>query len=256
MKINKKYESSIYDNVVLSTEEQQTLIPTSADKWSQYEKICRQISQTTATSIVPTQDFDAALYYLDAKIAASRKTLSAYDAFKIVDSVDEQDELETKYALLSENSGLIINIDVDFNNISFSAGDIIFKDFYGKIHKIANTVRGFYYPYGITYDSTTKYYTLTYAFKTGFPNLDETISVSFPNAETQPATAIYNVNEVLPASQSKEITAIEGVHPIWEIRLYSEGAIGEKIFNAVKITAGDKYTITNLTSQDLWIMAK
>lgn len=257
MKINKKYESSIYDNVVLSTEEQQSLLSISEDNWKQYEAICHQITQTTASTIVPTKDFNAALQYLDAKITASRKTLSSYDVFKIVDSVDNENEIETKYSTLSENSGLIINVNVNFSNISFSQGDVLFKDYYGKIHKIANSVRGFYYPDSITYNSTDQCYTLKYAFKTGTPDNDEMIGIEFPSEVEKPSTTIYNISQALTSNSSLSIDKISAIHPIWDIRLYIDSTIGEKVFNAVKISEySTGYTITNLTSQTLWIMAK
>ena len=95
-----------------------------------------------------------ALNYLNQKLEAVRKTVSFWDAYQIIDVIDNKDNVLSKLTQLPNNSSLITNVKTPFSwtnpstglSDSIYSGDIFIKDYSGIIHLIHATNKGIYVP--------------------------------------------------------------------------------------------------------------
>lgn len=100
-----------------------------------------------------TQGIINALYYLNYRLEAVRKTISFWDAYQIRETVDDRDTLLGQLANLPPNSSVVSNLRMPFkwlNNLqqeeTVYRGDLFIKDYQGKIHLIHGTSQGTYEP--------------------------------------------------------------------------------------------------------------
>lgn len=107
-----------------------------------------------------------ALYYLNRKIEASRKTISFWDAYQIKDTIDNRDLALGQLTRLPANASIVSNLRDPFiygGDQTVYRGDILVKDYEEQIHLIHTLSTGFYKPINITGASNT--YQITYKFE-------------------------------------------------------------------------------------------
>lgn len=251
MRINKKWTESIQDNVLISTDQQTTTvtyddIKTNAESiisWLGHSKMAFDTKDNSDT--LPYY-----LRYLEAKIDASRKTATFWDAYKITDVVKNIDEFNQKYGVLPNNSGLIIDapITIDANH-SYNQGDVVYKDFYGNQLCAKAQVGGVFKPDSI--ESTKNGNTETYTYEMKFVYVEQVsnkpVELTIPDVSATVEEKLYNNVLSLTPKGSAELTLIQipgtsnYITPIWEIRLATDETTryGEKVFGAVSVSYKD-----------------
>ena len=197
MKINKKWTESIQDNVLISTGQVTEKvdyegIKTNAESiisWLGHSKMIFDTKDNSDT-------LSYYLQYLEAKIDASRKTATFWDAYKITDVVNNIDDFNQKYGVLPNNSGLIINapITVDANH-SYNQGDVVYKDFYGNQLRVEAQVGGVFKPDSIT-SQTNNAGNPTNTFQMTFQYIeqvtDEKVDLRIPDVSSSVVEKVYN----------------------------------------------------------------
>lgn len=244
MRINKKWTESIQDNVLISTDQQTTTvtyddIKTNAESiisWLGHSKMAFDTKDNSDT--LPYY-----LRYLEAKIDASRKTATFWDAYKITDVVNDIDDFNQKYGVLPNNSGLIINapITIDANH-SYNQGDVVYKDFYGNQLCAKAQVGGVFQPDSITNYNNT--YTYQMKFKYIEQIVNEEIKIDIPDVSSTVTEVVYNNKLSLTSKGSAELALIpivgtsNYITPVWEVRLATDDntRYGEKVFGAVSVS--------------------
>lgn len=99
---------------------------------------------TSYTSTLMQKDLE----HLNRKLSAVRKTITAWDTYKITEVVAEKNLLAGKIQGLPLNSSLVVNTSepVYLNGKTYQLGDIVFKDINGNLHQIKSAPSGFFYP--------------------------------------------------------------------------------------------------------------
>lgn len=125
-----------------------------------------------------------ALYYLNRKIEASRKTISFWDAYQIKDTIDNRDLALGQLTRLPANASIVSNLRDPFiygGNQTVYRGDILVKDYEEQIHLIHTLSTGFYKPVNLTP-------------VTGSQNTYQII-YQFENSQSTPVDLSLNVTE-------------------------------------------------------------
>ena len=109
------------------------------------------------------------LEHLNRKLSAVRKTITAWDTYKITEVVIEEDLLAGKIQGLPLNSSLVVNTakPVYLNGKTYQLGDIVFKDINGNLHQIKSAPSGFFYPSNIHLANGTNTIQIDYSFFVG-----------------------------------------------------------------------------------------
>lgn len=275
MRINKNYEESIYDNVLPITSTS-TLIyngsgATETLDGAALETLASYISHSLSTSgfnFNTSTNWRDACEYLDAKITASRKTATFWDAYKISGTLSDND-FANKVGSLSNSTGYIFTGNsYSYNGDTYSAGDVVARDTYGNlIHVIAGQA-GFYRPNTIAeVEGAAGTYQLTFSYENkDLPTDGSTHQIDFASTSVN-SGVIYSIDEELTAGKSysilmKSITNDDGeevyIRPIWET-WYVSGSVPSRIFNAAKVTIDEinhKYIITNNSLLTIKLLAK
>ena len=249
MRINKKWTESIQDNVLISTDQQTTTvtyddIKTNAESiisWLGHSKMAFDTKDNSDT--LPYY-----LQYLEAKIDASRKTATFWDAYKITGVVSNIDDFNQKYGVLPNNSGLIIDapITIDSNH-SYNQGDVVYKDFYGNQLCAKAQVGGVFQPDSITNhtkENGNKTYTYQMNFKYVEQIVNNEVNIGIPDVSTEVTEVVYNNLLKLEPKSSDTLNLIQIVGtsnyitPVWEVRLATDDntRYGEKVFGAVSVS--------------------
>ena len=266
MKINKKWTESIQDNVLISTGQitekvDYEGIKTNAESiisWLGHSKMIFDTKDNSDT--LPYY-----LQYLEAKIDASRKTATFWDAYKITDVVNNIDDFNQKYGVLPNNSGLIINapITIDANH-SYNQGDVVYKDFYGNQLRVEAQVGGVFKPASISNKTDENTGNLTHTFEMTFQYIEqvsnEPVILEIPDVSSSVVEKVYNNVLNLEPKGSSELaliqiagtsgTEVNYITPIWEIRLATNetARYGEKVFGAVKVSYANGKVLFENTS--------
>lgn len=225
------------------------------------------------------EGFKTALYYLNARIEACRKMISAWDAYQIQGSIQDGATIDTQLSQIPVNSSLIANFDTPIkwtlNNeeITLYKGDILFKDHTGELHYIKSLSAGYYAPVQIKSITGTNNFQLVYRYASDTPK-DGTATAT----ATEPITTISKQHE-LPISLSSESNAYElsgtivaggqtsaisfvknngtTIYPIVKLFLQSNTTQMEQVFlDTVYTYTTDTFTISNPTSQTLYYEVK
>ena len=110
-----------------------------------------------------------ALYYLNRKVEASRKTISFWDAYQIKDTIDNRDLALGQLTRLPANASIVSNLRDPFiygGNQTVYRGDILVKDYEEQIHLIHTLSTGFYKPINLTPEAGSQNsYQITYQFE-------------------------------------------------------------------------------------------
>ena len=203
-----------------------------------------------------TSDIPSYTYYLDAKLSAVRKTATFWDAYNIREVASTLEDFIQKYAVLPNNSSLIINTgSFELNGKTYQHGDIIIKDSFGQEVQVKNESNsGVYYPESIT-KTDDESGNLILSFQYGLPNEKSTIDLELPSTTPKEGTLysrIYTNKDFI--SNSIELNAKldsnkKVIIPFWECREWNEGNnYGDKIFNLVKLTIQDTKLIFHTDS--------
>ena len=252
MRINKKWTESIQDNVLISTDQKTTTV-TYDDIKTNAESIISWLGHSKM--IFDTKDNSDTLphylQYLEAKIDASRKTATFWDAYKITGVVKNIDEFNQKYGVLPNNSGLIIDapITIDANH-SYNQGDVVYKDFYGNQLCAKAQVGGVFKPNSIT-NKTDENGNSTNTFLMNFIYIEqvtnEKVELEIPDVSSSVIEKVYNnILNLQPKGNTKDkadlnlIQTTDGnyITPVWEVRLATDDDThyGEKVFGAVSVS--------------------
>lgn len=200
-------------------------------------------SQVDKTNL-KTSDIPSYTRYLDAKLSAVRKTATFWDAYNIREVASTLDDFIQKYAVLPNNSSLIINTgSFELNGKTYQHGDIIIKDSFGQEVQVKNESNsGVYYPESIT-KTDDESGNLTLSFKYGLPNEKSIIDLELPSATPKEGTLysrIYTNKDFIDSfiEFNAKLDADNNVIiPFWECREWNEeNNYGDKIFNLVKLT--------------------
>jgi len=112
------------------------------------------IAHTSIDNFKPdTTGIINALYYLNYRLEAVRKTISFWDAYQIRETIDDRDELLGQLANLPPNSSVVSNLRIPFKWLNslqqeetVYRGDLFIKDYQGNIHLIHGSSQGTYQP--------------------------------------------------------------------------------------------------------------
>ena len=218
--------------------------------------------QTSYNSTLMQKDLE----HLNRKLSAIRKTITAWDTYKITEVVVEKELLAGKIQGLPLNSSLVVNTSepVYLNGKTYQLGDIVFKDISGNLHQIKSSPSGFFYPSNIQKtgsDSNT--IQIDYSFFAGSqPSLPEqTIDQDNNKPITEPGhtikttltlsedTNFYNKSDfIAPREKVTDITKIENVLPKVFTYLCEGESILEEIYIDNILTVSDTITIENPTT--------
>ena len=165
------------------------------------------IAHTNIDNFNVTPDgFVGALYFLNTKLDAVRKTISFWDAYQIRETIDDKEQFLGQLAAMPVNSSIVSNLRVPFTWIDNTSnqsqtiyqGDLFIKDYNNRVHLIRGISQGSYQPQTNWTPSTTgsSTYTLTY-FYTEKP--DSSVQTTLQIPDTQPAG--YNYQADLTTSQ-------------------------------------------------------
>lgn len=216
-----------------------------------------------------------ALYYLNARIEACRKTLSAWDAYQIRGSINDGSAINSQLAQLPANSSLIANLDSPttwtWNNqdIILYKGDILFKDNTGEVHYIKSLSMGYYAPVQIT-QTTGNNFTIKYRYASDTP------AQGSQTASSDPITVISQ-EHILPITVTAEKNAYEMsgeltsngtitldfvknnetiIYPIIKFFICNNTQTEQVFLDNVYTYTDTTFTITNSTSQTLYYEVK
>lgn len=137
------------------------------------------MQQYARLTTMPTDDTERAFNYLNAKMAAIRKTITAFDALKIQGTIDDVETANAVITSLDNNASLIVNINsFNYGNIVCRRGDIINKDTTGELHFIKSETSGFFFPSNITNIGETNNIEVTFTYTENPPVIDESTGPS------------------------------------------------------------------------------
>ena len=151
-----------------------------------------------------------ALYYLNRKIEAARKTISFWDAYQIQGTITQVSSALGLLTALPANSSIVSNLRDPFTWMNDEGeletvyqGDILIKDYQNKTHLIHTVSSGFYEPAAIAErvaDPASYLLAFTYS---DTPHTD--VTTRFPLPEDQSAAIGYNITFTLNAGQSRTV---------------------------------------------------
>lgn len=188
------------------------------------------------------------LEYLNRKLSVVRKTITAWDTYKVVEVVTEPELLGAKIQGLPLNSSLIVNTptSVLLNNNNYSMGDIVFKDINGIIYRLQSQPSGFFYPSNIksAQEGTPNTIEITYSFTSGSQPAFGTATISEGSSLAEPAqnikTTINMEKDSLPYNHSfalnktnpskSDIIYHSNIPPKIFAYIMDEGVKGEEIY--------------------------
>lgn len=157
------------------------------------------------------------LSFLDRKLTATRKTITALDSYHIIGDAKTSTDVYAFINSLLPNTSFIVNtpntVSYAFNNIDYQLkkGDLIYKGLDNNLIYVPALASGYYYPSAFTNPSGNTY-ELTYSFTSNPPK--EGTEQAIGNGEyknLQASFAIkeeqftYNQQFALTAKQQKEI---------------------------------------------------
>ena len=205
----------------------------------------------------------ADLEHLNRKLSAVRKTITAWDTYKITEVVIDKELLAGKIQGLPLNSSLVVNTSepVYLNGKTYQLGDIVFKDINGNLHQIKSAPSGFFYPSNIQLLDNTNTIQIDYSFFAGSqPPSSEQIIENGPI--TQPGHTItaglglqadnnfYNAaGELTTVDRTVTINKINNILPKIFVYLYHNETALEEIYIDNLVEIGETtITINNPTT--------
>lgn len=192
-----------------------------------------------------------ALYYLNYRLEAVRKTISFWDAYQIRETIDDRDELLGQLANLPPNSSVVSNLRIPFKWLNslqqeetVYRGDLFIKDYQGNIHLIHGSSQGTYQP-AEDWEPTQpggSTYQLIYTY-TESPKTEVKTSLTI---QGQPQG--YNNSITIPPNDDDSFSAIENIKPIVKY-YYVENNIREQIiFDESFSISGTTISVSNNSS--------
>ena len=191
----------------------------------------------------------SALYYLNSKIEAARKTVSYWDAYQIRGTITDRDAFLGQLAAMPANSSIASSLRnpfqwTDQNNETHTIyrGDIIIKDYLEQLHYIPSLNTGFYKPNSVT-AVANNIYSINYIYETNAQATDTHLNFAIDGT-----FGGYNETKTIAArSTDNSINYISGVQPVVKIYLG-----GEQVFldNTYSIS-NNRVVLNNTTSVSL-----
>lgn len=242
IKLNQSLENSLVNcTLVKTTPVEESYNNYAAERvisWLAYS----QVDKTSLTS----NDMASYVQYLDAKLNTVRKTATFWDAYNIREVASNLNDFIQKYAVLPNNSSLVINTgSFVLNGKTYQHGDIIIKDNSGQEVQVKNeSTGGVYYPDSIVPIDEGESGNLRLTFRYGSVTKED-ISLDFNAKEPQSGelySGVYTKSNFSSSDGQNKLSmaalVVDGkpVIPFWECReLKSDNTYGEKIFNLISL---------------------
>lgn len=197
-----------------------------ADNFIQHGEV---LLDTIAHSCIDNFNADTAgiinaLYYLNYRLEAVRKTISFWDAYQIRETIDDRDELLGQLANLPPNSSVVSNLRIPFKWLNslqqeetVYRGDLFIKDYQGNIHLIHGSSQGTYQP-AETWTPTEQSgstYQLTYTY-TESPKSEVKTTLTIEGQPQGYNNTLSITAPIYPAAPIKDSTTatIESIKPV------------------------------------------
>lgn len=175
-----------------------------------------------------------ALYYLNRKIEAARKTFSYWDAYQIRGTLTDRDQVLGQLAAIPANSSVVSNLRNPFSWLNPNGeletvyqGDVFIKDYEDRIHLIHTLSSGFFVPDSNTTKSGNTF-TINYNYQSD-NNTTEPVPVRLELSNPQWKGYNFYVELDPNGSDSYEFEFDDEDNPIYPvIKIYTED--GEQVF--------------------------
>lgn len=192
-----------------------------------------------------------ALYYLNYRLEAVRKTISFWDAYQIRETIDDRDELLGQLANLPPNSSVVSNLRIPFKWLNslqqeetVYRGDLFIKDYQGNVHLIHGSSQGTYQPEEIWKPTAQSGSTYQLIYK--YTESPETEVKTRLTIQGQPQG--YNNSITIPPNNGDSLSVIENIKPIVKY-YYVENDIREQIiFDESFSISGTTISVSNNSS--------
>ena len=235
----------------------------------------RMPSMMSAASPYSIESFQADLQFLSRKMEAVRKTLSIWESYRIADVATNRDELEYKLGALAPNSGLAVNFAADNESIgdmSYSQGDVVFKDYLGNSYLLKSFSGGYYFPCKATpLNEAQTVLQIDYQYTTNLP-IEDSKTLSANEVLQEPYTNInfkitetdtqdrYSLQQSLSPNSSVSLVALfntnnELIRPVtaWYLLDANNNKIDRIYFDSDWEWDGNTtITFTNVTPFSCW----
>jgi len=155
------------------------------------------------------EDFVSALYYLNFKLEATRKTISFWDAYQIRETMDNKENLLGQLSSMPVNSSIVSNLRVPFTWLNelneeetVYRGDLFIKNYDGRVFLVHGTSQGWYKP-STEWVSSGDSYSLTYTY-TENDSSDVITSLTLNDVAPQG----YNISKSIATNASDTFTYV------------------------------------------------
>lgn len=272
MKLQNEYQHSLQNHVIMNTTESTRVEDTITDTKRTLQSIASWISHNYCTDIDIAKENDKSsidpekmvsyLNFLEAKVAAARKTATFWDAYNITTSASDKEDFIQKYAQLPTNSALIIgfNSAITIGDNTYNRGDIVVKNKDNQQLLIKNAETGYYMPVSADKEETGNTIKLTFKYQDGTAGQAQTIEV--PIASTDDGI-LYNTILTLDADAKGSVTLKSDssgnlIQPVFYVYESTDvGKLGQRLFEAIKIEYSDTtVTFTNLTDRQIYVVVR
>ena len=202
-----------------------------------------------------------ALYFLNRKLEATRKSISFWDAYQIYDTVGDRDEVLGQIANLPVNSSLVSNlrdpfewINADNQTETVYQGDLFIKDYNGNTHLVHGLSQGSYRP-STTWEAdptASNTYILTYSYTEG-ANVGDTVNTELELSNT--VVQGYNFTGTLNANSSDVTfpyvldTNNYKIAPV--VKYFISSTHEQVFFDTLYTVSGSNFILHNPTSETL-----
>lgn len=181
---------------------------------------------TYPINLSSSQDYSAALSFLNEKIDNLKKKVSYFDAYNISAAVTDAQQLNSQLNALPINQSLVINTSPFFlNGKTYSPGDILLKLSNGDVVHIKSQTGGVYYPFKI--ERSGNEYVLQYTYSGAAPATGSTFKAEY--SETDKATDEAELAEKITFTGIKETTKND-IYGIWKEVVNENKSTGDKYF--------------------------
>lgn len=233
--------------------------------WLRYSKM--PYPQEKAAKI---SDIQANLDFLDKKLELAQKQLTMFDFYRIVDSVENSNDFQSKVDQLTPNSGLVVSEPFSTSAGSFGRGDIIYKYENGTTITIKAERAGIYYPSAIKFDSDNNIYNIIYQYSDSEPTKlaskeegDFAKQMSFKINSPEQAASVYGLSFIRSEATGlsvnfKAVTVdMTIIYPIIKsFDINNEEVYWDYKLNLTTTDEGTNYTIENIPTIVQYIIVK
>ncbi len=267
MNLQTNYKDSLQNHVIIKMEESTDSTKIESVEAS-LEKVAEWISHNHCEKIDIAKDDDNTsidpdklkkyLNFLEAKIAAARKTATFWDAYNITTCATDEEDFIQKYAKLATNSALIIgsNNAIHIGNNTYKRGDIVVKNRDNQQILIKNTETGYYKPTTLTKsEEGSNTFELTFSYQDGSNGSPVDLILDMPTTDDG---VLYNDIITISTGSSYLLTLKNNIKPTYYVyEQLDENQLGQRLFESVKVTYSDTTAqFDNLTDRTIMLVVR